>query len=93
MRGGAHALLLLELPVELVDRVVHLHDRANGTKRVVLVNRGDAEDGHDRVADELLHGAAVALERPGGCLEVARHDVADCLGVALRAEPGGLRNV
>ena len=38
--------------------------RADRTQRVVLMHLRHAEDRHDGVADELLHGAAVALEPP-----------------------------
>jgi hypothetical protein len=48
----------------------------------------DPEDGHHRVADELLHGAAVALDGASGGLEVARHDAAQGLRVELLAERG-----
>ena len=46
----------------LGDGGAHLGGGANGAQRVVLVRDGDPEDGHDGVADELLDGAAVALE-------------------------------
>ena len=42
-------------------------DRVGGADRpqgVVLVDDRDAEDRHDRVADELLDGAAVRLDDP-----------------------------
>jgi hypothetical protein len=45
-----------------------------------------AEDGHDRVADELLHRAAVALDDRLRRLEVARHHVAQALRVDALAE-------
>jgi hypothetical protein len=46
----------------------------DGAERVVLVHLGDAEDGHDRVADELLHGAAVALDDCLHLVEVAAEE-------------------
>ena len=49
---------------------------------------GHAEHGHDRVADELLHRAAVALERGLDGLEVPPHDVAEELRVEAFAECG-----
>ena len=42
------------LDAELGERVAHLDRRPAGAQGVVLVHDGDAEDGHHRVADELL---------------------------------------
>ena len=50
------------LQLVLGDRLAHLPRRADGAKRVVLVRRRDPEDGHHRIADELLDRAAVTLE-------------------------------
>jgi hypothetical protein len=47
--------------VQLLDRVADASAAARRA-RVVLVRDGRAEDGHDRVADELLHRAAEALD-------------------------------
>ncbi len=44
------------------ERVADRERRAHRTLRVVLVRDRSTEHGHDRVADELLHGAAEALE-------------------------------
>ena len=57
------------------------------------MRRRDAEDGHHRVADELLDGAAVRLERGAHLLEVARHDAPDRLGVDPLSAPGGVDDV
>ncbi len=46
----------------------------------------DPEDGHDGVADELLDGAAVALEDDAQVLEVAPHARAQRLRVGRLAE-------
>jgi hypothetical protein len=92
-QGDADPQLLLEPVVQAVDRLVELGDRAHGAKRVVLVHRRDAEDGHDGVADELLDGAAVPLQRLAGGLEVPGHHAAKRLRVELAAEPGGLGDV
>ena len=48
--------------VQLLDGVARGERRAHGALGVVLVRDRCAEDGHDRVADELLHGAAEALD-------------------------------
>ena len=47
---------------------------------------GHAEDGHHRVADELLHGSAVRLERAAHLVEVAPHHAAHRLRVEPLAE-------
>ena len=56
---------------ELRQRVPHLHRRPARPQRVVLVRRGDPEHRHHRVADELLHRAAVRLDDRLHPLEVA----------------------
>ncbi len=48
--------------VQLRDRLADRERGADGALRVVLVRDRSAEDGHHRVADELLDGAAEALE-------------------------------
>ena len=58
-RGDADAHL--ELTV-LGERFADRQRRPNGSLRVVLVRDRRAEDGHDRVADELLDRSAEALE-------------------------------
>ena len=58
------------LHTERRQRVPHLHCRADGAKRVVLVQHRHAEDCHHGVPDELLHAAAVALHRRPHLLEV-----------------------
>ena len=68
------------------DRRAHLERGANGAQRVVLVRDGDPEDGHHRVADELLDGAAVTLEDRAKILEVAPHPCAQRLGIRRLAE-------
>ena len=59
------------LDAELGQGRPHLGRRAERAQRVVLVHRRHAEDGHHRVADELLDGAAVALDDRRHALEVA----------------------
>ena len=82
------AVVALELGVQLAQRIADLGRRADGAKRVVLAHGRHAEHGHDRVADELLHRAAVALEHGLDGLEVAPHDAAEELGVEPLAERG-----
>ena len=54
---------------------------ANGPLVVVAERPGGAEDAHHRVADELLHHAAEALELGADALVVRRQDRADVLGI------------
>ena len=71
---------------ELGQRVAHLGRRPHGAQRVVLVHDRHAEHGHHRVADELLHRAAVPLDDRLHPLEVAREQRAQRLGVEPLAE-------
>ena len=62
----------------------------DGSLRVVLVRGGRAEERHDRIADELLDGAAVALELRADAFVVRTQDRLDVLGIhrlGLRREP------
>ena len=61
-RFEANAELALELRVQEFELLTHLRCGTQRAPSVILVEGGDAEDGHDRVADELLHRPAVALE-------------------------------
>ena len=85
-RVDADADVEIERRVGLVQ---FLHGVADGerrpdrTLRVVLVCDGSAEDGHDGIADELLHGAAEALDLRAQAREVRREHAADVLGVEL----------
>ena len=69
--------------VQVGDRVAHGERRSDGPLGIVLVGRRGAVHGDDRVADELLDGAAVALERPAQRLVVAAQERPDVLGVEL----------
>ena len=66
---------------ELGQGVAHLDCGSAGAQGVVLVHLRDAEDGHDRVADELLHRSPVRLEDSLHALEVAGEQGAHRLGV------------
>ncbi len=65
----------------------------DGPQGIVLVRHRYAEDGHDRVADELLDRAAVALDRPAGGGEVAVQHAPQRLGVERLRELGRLDEV
>ena len=68
------------LRVQPLDRLENRESRPHRPLRVVLVRHGRAEGRHHRVADELLHGAAVTLDhlsqplvvRPDPCPNVLR---------------------
>ena len=73
--GAGHHLARVQpdprLQAELGQGITHLHRRSAGPEGVVLVQLWDAEHGHDRVADELLHRSAVGFDDPLHPLEVA----------------------
>ena len=81
------------LEPELVHVVAQLDGGAHGPQRVVLRRNRDPEDGHDRVADELLDRAAVALEHRAGGLVVAVHQRAERFRVGAVADRGRPRQV
>ena len=65
----------------------------HGAQGVVLVHLVQAEDGHDRIADELLRPAPQVQQLVGrGIVEPAEH-LAGALGVELLREPGGVDQV
>ena len=57
--------------VQLRERAAHLGGRADGAQGIVLVHFAEPEHRHDRVPDELLDRAAVALEDVAHPVEVA----------------------
>jgi hypothetical protein len=91
--ADVHAEVAPELVVQLGERLPELGAGADCAQRVVLVQLGDAEDGHDRVPDELLDRAAVPLEHAGHPFEPTRHDAPQRLRVEPLAERRRIRNV
>jgi hypothetical protein len=87
--GDAFAEQTLELDVQEGQRVSHLCSRAYRPERIVLMQDRCAEDGHDRVADELADGAAVTLEDGGHLIEVPRHEPAHPLRILPLAKRRG----
>ena len=81
------ALRCRDLAGRPVDRGSHLERRADCLQRVVLVDRGDAEDGHHVVAAE-LDRAAVALDHDAHVRVPAREQAAHRLDVRTLAERG-----
>jgi hypothetical protein len=83
----------LELVVQALELVSHLDGCRNRTKRIIFVHRRNAEHGHDRVADELLHRAAVPLDHGAHLIEVAPHGAAKRFRIEALAQCGGARDV
>ena len=69
------------LETVLRDRGAHLRGCTHRAQGIVLVGYRDPEDGHDRVADELLDRATVALDDRAQILEVAAHARPHRLGI------------
>ena len=82
-----------ELLVERRDPDPDVERGARGAKRVVLVRDRDAEGGHDRVARELLHRAAVPREGRRDRLEVAPQDAPERLRIERLRERHRLDDV
>ncbi len=80
--AGQHAGAGLDARPEVTDGLDQLEGGANGPLGVVLVGHRRAPDGHHRVADELLDGAAVAIDDLAGHVEVAGQQLPDGFGVA-----------
>ena len=89
----ANAVLLREPVVEPLESLSHLQRRPDGPKRIVLVQHRYPEDGDDRVADELLDGAAVTLERCLHRVEVPPHDASERLLVESLPERSGVGDI
>ena len=71
-------------------------EREGGAERaigIVVVRLGDAEDRHDRVADELLDGPAAVTDHARGGGVIGGHDRPDVLGIAGVGERGRARDV
>jgi hypothetical protein len=77
----------LELAL-VADPVTNRERRANGALRVVLVSRRCAEEGHHRVADELLDRAAATLELAAQARVIRLEHCAHVLGVELLGARG-----
>src|SRR6202035_449652 len=70
------------LEVELLDLGERREAGAHGALGVVLVRERDSEGGHDRVAGELLHRAAVRDDAVRHLVEEARDLAPDDLRIA-----------
>src|SRR5439155_4502486 len=67
-------------------RLPEVERGAHGPLRVVLLRDGRPATRHNRVAYELLHRAAVALDQAAAGVEVAGQQLAHLLGVARLRE-------
>ena len=81
------------LEVELTHLLERGERRPDGALGVVLVGERDAEGGHDRVAGELLHRAAVRDDAARHLVEEAGHLTADDLRVAAGEALGGVDEI
>ena len=99
--AGVHAGAVLQSnPEPLVEHLVHLDepllhlergpDRAHG---VVLVEAGEPEHRHDRVADVLLDPAAVPFQDQPHLVEIQVQHLAEVLAVEAFAESRGALQV
>ena len=77
----------------LLDRGHDLERGAKGALRVVLVRERDAERGHDRVAGELLDGAAVRHDAARDVVEVVVDALPDDLRIGARDQPCGVDEI
>jgi hypothetical protein len=91
--GDPHAVVALEVVVQPRQRLADLDGGPDRTERVVLVHDGDAERGHDGVADELLDRAAVTLEHVPAGFVVARPHGAQRLGIEALTQRRRVRDV
>ena len=73
--------------VQLLDGVAGGERGSHRALGVVLVGDGRAENGHDRIADELLHGAAEALDLRAQARVVRGEHRAHVLRVELLGPP------
>ena len=79
---GEHPGASAQCRIEVGDTGDEVERSADGALGVVLLRDGCAPDGHDRVPDELLDRAAVALDGRAGLLEVAGEQLPGVLRVA-----------
>jgi hypothetical protein len=86
--GPGFEVRRLELVSERRDGRDQIEGRAHGALGVVLLRHGRSPDRHHRVADELLHRAAVERDQALAAVEVAREELAHLLGVARLGERG-----
>ncbi len=85
-RADVDAVSFTSLDRDHAEAVADRHGRTHGALRVVLMSLREAEDRHHRVATELLHGPAAALDLRARELEEVAHDAPDDLRIQALAE-------
>jgi hypothetical protein len=75
-----------ELVIERGELLAHRRSCLHRAQCVIFVQLGDAEDRHDRVADELLHDATVTFNDILHRVEVFGEYSAQRLGIQALAE-------
>lgn len=81
--GGSHGQVEVLLLTQVVDGVEDTEGGAHRTLGIVLVRHRRSEDRHHRVADELLYGAAEALDLLFHARVVGTKRCTDILGIGL----------
>jgi len=79
--------------VQLHDRVEDAQPRTHRPLSIVAVGAGCAENGHDRIADELLDDPAVLLDALPRLTVVDLQHVADILGIGFVGARGRVDEV
>src|SRR5262252_9306664 len=70
----------------LLDRFLHAQRRVAGAHGMVLVGDGRAEERHDAIPHDLVHGAFKAVDRVHHALEHGVEDLPRLLGIAVGEE-------
>ena len=99
--AGVHAdtasqrdpMVTIEIVVQRGECRAHVGCCAHGPQRIVFMDLGNAEDRHDRIADELLDRATVAFDRRLHSREEALHDVTPRLWIERLAHRRGAHDV
>src|SRR5262249_28039444 len=63
------------------------------TRRMILMSQGSAEESHDAVTQELVHGALIAMNLGEQQLEDPRHETMDHLRIELLGQRCETRHV
>ncbi len=92
-QGEVDLVLAGGVGVDLLHRRLHAQRGADGPLGVVLVGHRGSEQGHDVVADVLVHGPAEALDLVAQTPQAALHHRLDRLGVHALGDRGIAREV
>ena len=93
VHGRARGKVERMLAVQLVDALEHAQARANRALGIVTVRNGRPEDGHHRIADELLQHAPVVLDPALRLRVVELKRFVHVFGIGLRCARGGTDQV